>query len=73
MRGGQRHGVAFDSSEQAFERRTLIALNLAADEVLRLDEIRALIDRTDARIAIDLRGFAIVDEAQAAMHLHTER
>ena len=46
---------------------------LALDEVDRLDAVRSLVDRGDARIAEILRRARLFDEAHAAVDLHAER
>jgi hypothetical protein len=42
----------------------------AGDEIDRLDTVRALIDRRNARITQIARGSRLLDEAHAAMHLN---
>ena len=49
-----------------------IAEQLAAVKIDGLDTVGAFVDRSDARIAIELRRAALLDEAHAAMHLHAE-
>ena len=47
--------------------------HLAADEIVRLDTGRALVDRGDPRIAQVLRRAGLFDEAHAAVDLHPDR
>src|SRR6185437_910507 len=54
------------------ERAALVAHDLAADEVVRLDAGGAFVDRRDARVARELRSARLLDEAQAAVNLHAE-
>src|SRR5215468_9260803 len=46
---------------------------LAGDQVDRLDAVRSLVDRRDARIAQMLCGAGLLHVAHAAVHLHAER
>ena len=48
-------------------------LQLAGDEVDRLDAVGALVDGEDAGVAEMLRGAGLLDVADAAMHLDAER
>jgi hypothetical protein len=54
------------------QRRTAVAANLAADEIVRLDARRAFIDRGDARVAKSLRRAGFLDVAHSTVHLDAE-
>ena len=59
--GGQRaHGFA------------AVAEQFAAVEVDGLDAVGAFVNRRDARVAVKLRGAALLDEAHATVNLHAE-
>ena len=49
-----------------------IAQRLAADEVVGLDRRRALVDRQDLGVAVELRGAGFLDVAHAAVDLDAE-
>ena len=59
--------------EQLARRLALVAAELAADQIVRLDAVGALVDRRDARVAQILRGAGLLDIAHPAMHLDAGR
>ena len=62
-----------DFGEQGARRRAAVADHLAADEVVGLDAVGALVDRRDPGIAEMLGRAGLLDEAHAAMDLDAER
>ena len=58
-----------DLLEEGRDRAAAVAAELAADEVERLDAVRALVDHRDARIAHELLHAVLADVAVAAEHL----
>ena len=65
--------VCFSSRDVALDHLAAFQRQLARDEVDGLDAVGALVDRQDARVAIDLRRAGLLDEAHAAVHLHADR
>ena len=51
----------------------LIAHQLTAEQIERLNAVGPLVDRRDAGVAIVLRHAGLFDETHAAMNLHRER
>lgn len=74
MRGG---GAGLDRLDdvrkQLIEGGASVHVQLAADQVDRLDGVRALVDRRDPRIAQMLGRAGFLDITHAAMHLDTQR
>ena len=50
-----------------------VAREFAADQIIRLDAVRSLIDRCNSRVAQVLRGTRFLDIPHAAMHLNAGR
>src|SRR5215472_7413507 len=71
--GVDRFDRALDLADIGRHRRAARKREFARDQVDRLDAIGAFVDRSDARVAIVLRGARLLDVAHAAMHLHAQR
>ena len=59
--------------QRVAHRPALVAAQLAADQIRRLDTVGALINRGDAHIAQVLCGARLLDVAHAAVNLHPQR
>ena len=66
----QQRAASAHLDDQAGHHRTLVARQLAPDQVVGLDAGGAFVDGGDARVALVLRRAGLLDEAHAAVHLH---
>ena len=58
-----------DLGEERLQRAAAVLRQLAADQIERLDAVRALVDHGDARVAHELLHAVLGDIAVAAVHL----
>ena len=72
-RVGERRVHAAHVGDECRDGGATVAQQLAADQVDRLDAVRALVDRGDARVAVELRDARLLDVAHAAVDLDAER